>query len=259
MSIAALRGSGGTGSGMAIGDPVSGGTSQSVLYIDGSGNLAQDNPTFTYDSTSNVLVVQEGVAIAGVLAAENAIGDQSTRIYRKGTTSATIGGMWVLDLEVTFTDVLVAGFAPSLTIWYFGPNHTQTATTSTFATDVNVPDEAYGAGWNGSLEVPTKNAIYDKIESLSPGGGGNAVTSTLAFGASFTDKAQTVVTGQAWVTANSEIIAQVLTPSGTDPDEIRLLDFKPVISDLVAGDGFTVTLYSEAEAKGDYSVMCIGV
>lgn len=91
------------------------------------------------------------------------------------------------------------------------------------------------------------------------GGGGNSVTATLAFGASFTDKAQTVVTGQTWVTSGSEIVAQVLTPSGTDPDEMRLLDLKPVISDLVAGTGFTVTLYSEPEAKGDYSVMCIGV
>jgi hypothetical protein len=33
--------------------------------------------------------------------------------------------------------------------------------------DVEVTDEAYGAGWNGSLEVPTKNALYDKLE-ISP-------------------------------------------------------------------------------------------
>lgn len=32
--------------------------------------------------------------------------------------------------------------------------------------DLTVPDEAYGAGWNGSLEVPTKNAVYDKIETV---------------------------------------------------------------------------------------------
>lgn len=31
---------------------------------------------------------------------------------------------------------------------------------------VTVNDEAYGSGWNGSLEVPTKNAVYDKIQSL---------------------------------------------------------------------------------------------
>lgn len=37
--------------------------------------------------------------------------------------------------------------------------------------DVTVSDEAYGVGWNGSLEVPTKNAVYDKIETLGGGGG----------------------------------------------------------------------------------------
>lgn len=89
--------------------------------------------------------------------------------------------------------------------------------------------------------------------------GGSSVSATLAFGGTFTDKAQTVVTGQTWVTASSEIVAQVLTPTGVDPDEMRLLDFKPVISDLVVGTGFTVTLYSEPEAKNDYSVMCMGI
>jgi len=36
-----------------------------------------------------------------------------------------------------------------------------------FGVDIAVPDEAYSATtWNGSLEVPTKNAIRDKIETL---------------------------------------------------------------------------------------------
>lgn len=42
--------------------------------------------------------------------------------------------------------------------------------TGTFTGDVTVPDEAYGAGWDGSLEVPTKNALYDKIQTLGGGG-----------------------------------------------------------------------------------------
>jgi hypothetical protein len=95
--------------------------------------------------------------------------------------------------------------------------------------------------------------------AASGGGSGNSVTTTLAFGASFTDKAQTVVTGQAWVTSTSEIVAQVRTPAGVDPDEMRLLDFEISISDFVVGTGFTVTLYSEPEARNDYEVMCIGV
>jgi len=93
----------------------------------------------------------------------------------------------------------------------------------------------------------------------TPSSGGNSLTVTLAFGATFTDKAQTVVTGQSWVTSTSDIIAQVLTPTGADPDELYLLDLKPVISDLVAGVGFTITLYSMPQARGNYSVMCIGV
>jgi hypothetical protein len=40
----------------------------------------------------------------------------------------------------------------------------------TFTGDISVPDEAYDAtAWNGSLEVPTKNAIRDKIEALGGG------------------------------------------------------------------------------------------
>jgi hypothetical protein len=34
-----------------------------------------------------------------------------------------------------------------------------------------VPDAAYDSGWNGNMSPPTKNAVYDKIESLGVGGG----------------------------------------------------------------------------------------
>lgn len=37
----------------------------------------------------------------------------------------------------------------------------------TFTSDPIIPDEAYGVGWDGSLEPPTKNALYDKIETLA--------------------------------------------------------------------------------------------
>lgn len=41
----------------------------------------------------------------------------------------------------------------------------------TFSSDPIVPDEAYDAtAWNGSLEPPTKNAVRDKIETLSSSG-----------------------------------------------------------------------------------------
>lgn len=99
------------------------------------------------------------------------------------------------------------------------------------------------------------------LQSLvaSDGGGGNKVIVPVNFGASFTDKASAIVTGQAWVTSTSAIAAQVLTPTGVDPDELYLLGFEPVVSALVPGVGFTVTVYSQAEAAGTYNVMCQGV
>lgn len=39
----------------------------------------------------------------------------------------------------------------------------------TFSSDPIIPDEAYGSGWNGVLEPPTKNAVYDKIETMASG------------------------------------------------------------------------------------------
>ena len=46
----------------------------------------------------------------------------------------------------------------------------------TFTGAVEVPDDPYDAtGWDGSTEVPTKNAVRDKIESLVVGGGGSLV------------------------------------------------------------------------------------
>lgn len=51
-----------------------------------------------------------------------------------------------------------------------GVNIVTTAGGVTFGADIVVPDEAYDAtAWNGSLEVPTKNAVRDKIESLAGG------------------------------------------------------------------------------------------
>lgn len=53
-------------------------------------------------------------------------------------------------------------------------------------TKLFVPDQAYGPTWDGDLSVPTKNAVYDKIQTLS-GGGGAGPTTKAAFDATLTD------------------------------------------------------------------------
>lgn len=42
-------------------------------------------------------------------------------------------------------------------------------TGDTMTGDLSVPDEAFGPGWNGSAEVPTKNAIFDKFATFVSG------------------------------------------------------------------------------------------
>lgn len=49
--------------------------------------------------------------------------------------------------------------------------------------DLTVANEAYGVGWNGSLEVPTKDAVYDEMETKITASSTDTLTNkTLDFG-----------------------------------------------------------------------------
>jgi hypothetical protein len=79
------------------------------------------------------------------------------------------------------TPVVVQGWSAqsaNLTEWQ---NDSGTVLASILADgNLTVPDEAYGVGWNGSLEVPTKNAIYDKIETISASNNPQILNTTIA-------------------------------------------------------------------------------
>lgn len=56
--------------------------------------------------------------------------------------------------------------------YYYGDRHFIIDTVALSATsdyDIIVPDEVFGVAWNGSLEVPTKNSVYDAITGLVTG------------------------------------------------------------------------------------------
>ena len=75
----------------------------------------------------------------------------------------------------------------------------------TFTGDISVPDEAYWVGWDGSTEVPTKNSIYDKIESLP----------VLSDG----DKGDITVSGGIWTIDNNAV-------SNAKLDQVSTATFK---------------------------------
>lgn len=154
---------------MRIGGTVVGGTSQSVLYVDSSGKLAQDPTGFFYNPAFNAISLGsygDGYLTASFLQTWGGGGGNGVAISANDTFVTDVAGLFgSVGEDPYFT---IAGFNSASNTFIYGPHLTQTSTDSTFATDVNVPDEAYGSGWNGSLEVPTKNALYDKIQTIAP-------------------------------------------------------------------------------------------
>jgi hypothetical protein len=81
-----------------------------------------------------------------------------------GATNADIISNGVGDITVWANEFQILPFSGLSTNIYIDG-------AAEFTGDIIVPDEVYGTGWNGSMEVPTKNALWDKIETLGAGGG----------------------------------------------------------------------------------------
>jgi hypothetical protein len=135
---------------------VTGGTynagTSSILFTNNTGG------TFTVTgitTSGGAYLPLSGGTVTGLLGATDgfdftANGNDVTQIVRSGNAD--------LLLSHTGSGDIVISSSGSGTILQDGTE---------FQEDISVPDEAYGPSWNNSLEVPTKNAIYDKIQSLT--------------------------------------------------------------------------------------------
>lgn len=125
--------------------------------------------------------------------------------------------------------------------------------TKTFSNDVIVPGEVYGAGWNGSNEVPTKNDVYDQMESIS------------AAGVSDGDKGDITVSasGGTWTIDNDTVsnakLANMATKtykgrtSGTtgDPEDVSVATLKADLAlDNVTNES-KATMFTNAALTGN--------
>jgi hypothetical protein len=90
-------------------------------------------------------------------------------------------------------------------------------------TNLFVADDAYAAGWDGSTAVPTKNAVYDKIQTLAP-----LVSPT------FTTPALGVAAATSLAIGGGTVIAKVLKGSVT-------INPASVAGNTVADQTFTLT------------------
>lgn len=176
-----------------------------------SGLTTADDVTFTNLSVLDTLSAAAGlvvgnVATTGVVIMDSPdIGGSPTIYWKRGGTTkweatGSAADLWYLRNTALGTDAL--SFAV-------------TDNAATFTGTVTVPDDAYAAGWNGNLTVPTKNAVYDKIQSLgvlSDGDKGDITVS--ASGATWTIDNNTVTLAKMATMATDSILGRATAATG---------------------------------------------
>lgn len=131
---------------------------------------------------SNVLAATAGTDYYAPGSTDVAVADGGTGASTAAGALTNLG-LTATATEINYTDGVTSAIQTQLNakavdadVVHDTGNET-VAGIKTFTSDPVIPDEVYGAGWNGSLEPPTKNSVYDKIETISAGSG---VTEALA-------------------------------------------------------------------------------
>ncbi len=160
------------------------------LEVNGNIKMTASGAVFTHVDTGKINIAGVNVGINEGNPTQRLVVNGTVRVYTGG------GGYYLVDRGGTSDEAFYQIQSAGSNKWSLGMlgdttqnfrlyNNVLSASAmsiasadsvTTFAADVNVPDEAYGAGWNGSMEVPTKNALYDKIETL---GGGSGITRSI--------------------------------------------------------------------------------
>jgi hypothetical protein len=137
------------------------GVKSSLVAVDDSGNVSTPGTVTTGTSGAGTV----GIGSAGVLLSTANNGDLTITGNGSGTDEA-------INVNLNSANVGTISSSTGLTNFVFS------------SIDLVVPTEVYSAtDWNGDNTVPTKDAVRDKIESLSAGGG---LGYTLKFGGSDT-------------------------------------------------------------------------
>jgi len=123
--------------------------------------LASCGPSIDLTGSNSEYIVAQSTTLKNLAGTSSRI---KTKIYSVGSVGGSSG---TVSIYVGGTDDTRINLpAPVVDATNFVPYTGATANVDLGTFNLSVVDEVYGAGWNGSLQVPTKNAVYDKIEGL---------------------------------------------------------------------------------------------
>jgi hypothetical protein len=144
-----------------------GGSSQVTIQDEGGAGFSAGTLNFTGDAVTATnagggvatINITGGAGASDFPYTGSAIISGSLRIIESGSVGLTVSGSTLITGSLRVTgSVSILG--------------DQVSNGNITASNVNVNDEAYNSTtWNGSLQVPTKNAVRDKISSLVDGSG----------------------------------------------------------------------------------------
>jgi len=227
-----------------------------ALYNGTTGKLIKDS-TATYDSANGVMLIDGSLSIYN---------------FTNGSVSAWTGvDLFDPDVFGFFGQggQILSAFDLNTSLYsYNGGSLTGDGTDLTLAgvltaDNVLVDDEAFDPAWNGSLEVPTKNAVYDAIEATrtqtqaASGGVGGAVSNgditiaiKMAFSGTITETTTLCSSGTA--TATFKIGTTALGGTANSVSTSRQSQAHASANFFTAGDNLYVTI-SSASSLTDLS------
>ncbi len=133
-----------------------------ISLTSGSNNVFIGSTSNVNGNYTNAIAVGYGAIATGSNVAK--WGNTSiTDHYFNGTLRATLGSASAVGAIVK----AAASQTANLQEWQNSSSTVLSAVKASGA--ITVPDDAYASGWNGSTEVPTKNAVYDKVNSMFTG------------------------------------------------------------------------------------------
>jgi len=204
--------------------------SQTILSIEQSGaNVSSGQATYAQTIIhTKTGTTSENVgtwySVSGGASRNDAIEIASGRFYMRNTTEQTRIGY---DASNYYTTTVNSTGSPTF-------NAVGTSPEFTFSDAVNVPDFAYDAtSWNGNTEVPTMNAIRDKIESMGSGSG--------------------TVTSVAWTTSQG-VSASIATATTTPNITITL----GALTGVTSFNGLVITANTGVVTTGTWNASIIG-